>query len=369
MSNLPDLLRSKIRSSGPLPFPSYMGLALYHPEHGYYARGPGRTGRGGDFYTSVSVGPVFGELFAGQFCEVWEQLGRPSPFAVLERGASDGAFARDVLTWAQRERPDFFAALEYRIDEPLPALVSAQREMLAGFPGRVQWGPGESSSGVFFANELLDAIPFRRVRRRDGAWRELCVGLDEADHFTWVEQELRDYASRSYLTALGTDFPDGYTTEIAPAVATETWLAGTTLRQGVVFLCDYGYEQERYYQSSRTTGTLRCYRGHHAHEDPFAAPGETDITAHVDWTHAVQRVGGAGCAVLALMDQGHFLTGAAEATLRRMEGKAPDAAAAKWLRQFQTLTHPGHMGARFQVLALGKSLPPGFTLTGLRHAR
>ena len=364
-----NLIRDQIRSSGPLPFSSFMGLALYHPEHGYYAQGPGRTGRGGDFYTSVSVGAAFGELMAGQFCEVWEQLGRPSDFRILERGASDGAFARDVLTWAARARADFFQSLTYRIDEPLPALERAQRAALAGFADKVQWGSGEPVAGVFFANELLDAVPFRRVRWNGSAWRELCVDLDEAGAFSWVEQELRDYASRRYLAALKTDFPAGYTTEIAPAVATEVWLAGAALREGVVFFCDYGYERDEYYKPSRTTGTLRCYRGHRAHEDPFDAIGETDITAHVDWTHAVQRAGAAGCEVLALLDQGHFLTGGAEATLRGMEGRAPDAAAAKWLRQFQTLTHPGQMGARFQVLALGKALPAGFSLSGLRHAR
>jgi len=366
---LEEIIREQIRNSGPLPFPSFMGLALYHPEHGYYGKGPGRTGRGGDFYTSVSVGSVFGELMAGQFCEVWEQLGRPAQFAVLERGASDGAFARDVLTWARRERPDFLAAMDYRIDEPLPALERAQRGTLAEFAGKVQWDFGEPTTGVFFANELLDAVPFRRVRWSGGEWRELCTGLDESGGFTWVEQELRDYASRRYLADLGDDFQEGYTTEIAPAVATESWLAGAALRQGVVFLCDYGYERDDYYRRSRTTGTLRCYRGHRAHEDPFDAIGETDITAHVDWTLAVQRIGAAGCEVLALLDQGHFLTGAAESTLRSMDGKAPDAATQKWLRQFQTLTHPGQMGARFQVLTLGKALPAGFCLSGLRHAR
>lgn len=366
---LSDIIRAQIRSSGPLPFPSYMGLALYHPEFGYYSRGPGRTGRGGDFYTSVNVGAAFGELMAGQFCEVWDQLGRPGSFTVLERGADDGSFARDVLTWAARERPDFLAALTYRIDEPLPALEKAQRGNLTDFAGMVQWGLGEPAVGVFFANELLDAVPFRRVRRSGGQWRELCVGLDSAGALIWEETKLRDYASRRVLAELGDDFPEGYTTEVAPAVATEVWLAGAALQQGVVFLCDYGYVREDYYKRSRTRGTLRCYHRHHAHENPLDAPGETDITAHVDWTMAAERIGAAGCEVLGLLDQGHFLTGAAEETLRNREGRVPDAGAAKWLRQFQTLTHPGQMGARFQMLVLGKLLPSGLWLSGLRHVR
>ena len=127
MTPLAAKIREHIRRSGPVPFASFMGMALYDATHGYYARGPGRTGRSGDFFTSVSVGPVFGELMAGQFCEVWEQLGKPAPFTVMERGASDGAFALDVLTWAAAERPDFAGALLYRIDEPLPALAAAQQ--------------------------------------------------------------------------------------------------------------------------------------------------------------------------------------------------------------------------------------------------
>jgi SAM-dependent MidA family methyltransferase len=368
-SPLPGIIRAHISRTGPIPFSSFMALALYHPEHGYYAKGPGRTGRGGDFFTSVSVGPVFGELLAGQFCEVWEQLGRPDTFTVLERGAGDGAFARDVLIWAAEERPDFAAALHYRIDEPLAALESAQRNVLADFPGRVDWGFGEPVTGVFFANELLDAIPFRRVRWNGSEWRELVVGLDNAGDFVWLEEELRDYASLRRLTELGTAFPVGYTTEVAPAVATEVWQAAAALRQGALFFIDYGFPGADYYHPSRTTGTLRCYRGHNAHEDPFDAVGETDITAHVDFTLAARAAVRAGGEILAFPDQSRFLTGAAASALRLMEGKNPGATATKWLRQFQTLTHPSQLGNRFHVLAIGKGLPPGFRLTGLQHAR
>ncbi len=369
MKPLTDLIRDHILRSGPMPFASFMGMALYHPEHGYYAKGPGRTGRGGDFYTSVSVGPVFGELMAGQFCEVWEHLGKPDPFTVLERGASDGAFARDVLTWAARGRADFFAALFYKIDEPLPALAQAQREMLMTFSGKVQWGFGEPVAGVFFANELLDAVPFRRLRWTGREWRELLVDVDDAGAFTWIEGELRDYACLRRLAMLGTDFPAGYTTEMAPAVGTEVWTAGDALTQGALFFCDYGHTVRDYYHPSRTTGTIRCYRGHRAHEDPFDAIGETDITAHVDWSLAAMAAGRGGCDVLAFVDQARFLTGAAEPVLRGMEGKVPDTGAGKWLRQFQTLTHPSHMGRSFQTLVLGKNLQSGFSLSGLQHAR
>ena len=136
-----------------------------------------------------------------------------------------------------------------------------------------------------------------------------------------------------------------------------------------MFFCDYGHAAADYYHPSRTTGTLRCYRGHRAHEDSFDDIGETDITAHVDWSLAAQAAVRGGCEVLAFLEQSRFLIGAAESALRGMEGMKPDAAAAKWLRQFQTLTHPSQMGRSFQVLALGRSLPPDFSLTGLKYAR
>lgn len=346
-----------------------MGMALYDATHGYYAKGPGRTGRAGDFFTSVSVGPVFGELLAGQFCEVWEQLGKPAPFTVIERGASDGAFALDVLSWAAAERPDFFDALCYRIDEPLPALESAQRRTLTEFGDRVEWAFGDPVTGVFFANELLDAIPFRRVRWSGTEWRELFVGLDASEAFTWLEFEPRDRATVRRLQALGTDFPAGYTTEIAPAVASEMRLASSSIKQGALFFIDYGYPAADYYHPSRTTGTLRCYRSRKAHEDPFDAAGETDITAHVDFSFAARAATAAGCSVLGFLNQSRFLTAAATPVLRRMEGHSPDARASRWLRQFQTLTHPSQLGHSFHVLALGKNLPPNVQLSSLQHTR
>jgi SAM-dependent MidA family methyltransferase len=305
---------------------------------------------------------------AAQFCEVWEQLGKPDKFTVLERGASDGAFARDVLTRARAARPDFADALRYRIIEPLRALEAAQRENLAPFGDRVQWGGADPCTGVFFANELLDAVPFRRVRWTGAEWRELLVGLDESGNFTWVEGALRDYACLRRLHELGTDFPAGYTTEVAPAVGTEVWIAGMAIERGALFFFDYGYHGADYYHPSRTSGTLRCYRAHRAHENPFDAVGETDITAHVDFTLAAGAAPRGGCEVIGLLDQARFLTGAAEAALRAMEGKHPGPAAAKWIRQFQTLTHPSQMGRNFHVLVLGKGLPESFQLSGLRYA-
>lgn len=348
-----------------------MGAALYDPEGGYYAAGSSRTGKAGDFFTSVSVGPVFGELLAGQFCAVWELAGRPAVFAIVESGANDGRFALDVLNWARRERPDFYQCLLYQIDENLPAAIQRQREMLADHAPQFTHGaPEPAACGCYFANELLDAIPFRRVRFTGGEWQELLVGLagGKGGKFEWVESPPEDRALKKRLAWLGTDFAEGYTTEIAPAAGSHVRHAASRLEKGVLFFADYGYTAAEYYSPERTSGTLRCYREHRAHEDPFDEIGRTDLTAHVDFSLAARTGVAAGCGVLGFMDQSRFLTGAAEPVLRGMEGRTgPELQL--WQRQFQTLTHPAHLGQSFHLLILEKQLPDAAALPGLKFAR
>lgn len=378
MTPLARQLADRIRAHGPIPFSSFMGAALYDPQCGYYAAGPSRTGKTGDFFTSVSVGPVFGELLAGQFCAVWELAGRPAAFTIVEAGANDGRFARDVLDWARRERPDFYESLLYQIDENLPAAVQRQRAMLADHAKRFSHDAQEPAAcGCYFTNELLDAVPFRRVRFTGGEWKELLVGVADGEDggmdgndggFQWVESAPEDRALKKRLAWLGSDFAEGYTTEIAPAVGSQVRYAASRLEKGVLFFADYGYAAAEYYAPERTSGTLRCYRQHRAHEDPFDEIGRTDLTAHVDFSLAAQAGVAAGCDICGFLDQSRFLTGSAEPLLRRMEGRTgPETLV--WQRQFQTLTHPAHLGQSFHLLILAKQMPDAASLSGLKFAR
>lgn len=368
MTPLATLLAEQIHQNGPVPFSSFMAAALYHPAHGYYCRGEARTGRKGDFFTSVSVGPVFGRIMGSEFCAAWERLGRPPEFTVIEAGANDGQFACDVLSWARSARPDFFEALRYQIDEHLPAMEDIQRRTLAEFAGCVthdQLAPVEH--GFYFANELLDAIPVRRVQFSQGKWHELLVAWDASRGFHWVLQEPEDTALKRRLEWLGEAFPEGYTTEIAPAVASQIRLAAARLKKGYVVFADYGYAAPDYYAPHRTAGTLRCYRSHRAHEDPFDAIGETDLTAHADFSLAAVTAAQAGCHVAGFVDQSRYLTAAATDLLKTMEAEQTSSAA--WHRQFQTLTHPAHLGSRFHFLVLAKNVDGLQPLPGLAFAR
>src|SRR5213592_1393197 len=115
-------IRETIRGRGPQSFAWFMQQALYHPEHGYYSSGRCAIGRAGDYFTNVSVGPVFGQLLAAQFAEIWERLEKIGDFMIVEQGAHDGHFARYVLEFTQRRVPEVFTALRYRIVEPFPVL-------------------------------------------------------------------------------------------------------------------------------------------------------------------------------------------------------------------------------------------------------
>ncbi|HEY8961176.1 MAG TPA: SAM-dependent methyltransferase, partial [Luteolibacter sp.] len=177
------LLNDRIAQEGALPFPEFMAAALYEPTLGYYARETRQVGRGGDFFTSVSVGPLFGQLLARRFLAWWIEAGQPARWRIVECGAHDGTLASDVLAALQTLSPSAFSALEYRIVEPLPLLAEAQATNLAAFGETVRTLPSPATlaqtplPGIVFGNELLDALPFHVVEWHEGAWAELRVGI------------------------------------------------------------------------------------------------------------------------------------------------------------------------------------------------
>src|SRR5256884_3740217 len=167
---------------GPQSFAWFMAQALYHPEHGYYSTDRAAIGRRGDYFTNVSVGPLFSELLAAQFVEIWKRLGRIDNFLIVEQGAHHGQFARDVLESTRRRSPEFFSGLRYQIVEPFSVLQDRQSQALKEFGDRVSWRRSldelEPFVGVHFSNELLDAMPVNL--------RGKLVGVD-GDQFVFVE--------------------------------------------------------------------------------------------------------------------------------------------------------------------------------------
>ena len=345
---LVESIRETIRAQGPQSFAWFMRQALYHPEHGYYSSGCCAIGRKGDYFTNVSVGPLFGQLLASQFCEMWERLGKLNDFVVVEQGAHDGQFALDVLEFVQNRLPEFFDALRYRIIEPFPILREQQRRRLEAFSDKINWPDSpEPFTGVHFSNELLDAMPVRLINNGT----EKLVDLD-GDKFVFVERQV----DKSIFNQSALDCID----EIA-----------ANLQLGYVIAFDYGAFDEDFERS------VRVRAQHRNLHSPFESIGEADITMSVDWRSIVERAQAKGLDVVGFTDQHHFLTGIISQFGR---GGSPEPSAGDWgqsplpdslkgKRELQTLLHPEMLGRAFQVLALAKNIDSGMNpLAGFKFA-
>lgn len=346
MTPLARLLRARLSAApgGRLPFAEVMDMALYHPEHGYYGPGPRRIGRQGDFFTSVSVGPLFGRLLALRAVEEWRALGQPEDFTIIEQGAHDGQLAEDVLA-ALGDTP-----LPYLIVEPNPRYREAQAQRLGD---RVQWVEGLAAlqagphHAFFLCNELPDAFPVHLVRWNGERWHELHV--DEALQF--VEADL----SRSELTAeverLPRDLAPGHTFEINLAMLNWIRQLARAAFRGAVFIADYGLDAEEFQADSRAGGTLRRYHAHQMDDRVLEDLGDCDLTTHIDFTRLIDEAARHGLTQQEYDLQGRYLGRLAVPWLKSLEGRPLDAAA---MRQFQSLTHPAFLGRSFRCLVLGK---------------
>jgi SAM-dependent MidA family methyltransferase len=354
MNTLAEVIRREILAQGGvMPFARFMELALYCPNLGYYETKADSVGRRGDFYTSVSVGGLFGQMLAFQFAEWLEGLNTPK-IQIIEAGAHNGQLAKDILAWLQTNRPSLFEKLEYIAIEPSPLRQQWQRETLKDF--KVRWLSGFDSStrfsGIIFSNELLDAFPVYRFGwdARQKNWFEWGV-IASGEQFIWtkIQKDPGDLPSTilNLPSSLLEVLPDEYTIEISPSA--ENWwrAAANSLSLGKLLTFDYGLADDELFSPSRKNGTLRAFFQHRFADGVLAHPGEQDLTAHVNFS-AIQRAGEeAGLKTGFFSSQAKFLTQILEKTVKDKIFGEWDSARA---RQFQTLTHPEHLGRAFRVL-------------------
>jgi SAM-dependent MidA family methyltransferase len=363
---LSQIIQAEAAAAGVLPFARFMELALYCPVHGYYETQKDNVGSRGDFYTSVSTGELFGELLAFQFAGWLEAEARSqkSEVSIVEAGAHDGKLAADILGWLRSNRPKLFEQVKYLILEPSARRQQWQQKTLTDFPN-VRWHNYQLSTlnpkftGVIFSNELLDAMPVHRYGW-DAAgkkWFEWGVAV-EGDKFVWAR--ISDSLAppngeragvrgpfENLPSSLLDVLPDGYTIETSPAA--ENWWreAAGMLKHGKLLAIDYGHGADELFSPARTRGTLRAYHRHHVSDDVLANVGEQDLTAHVNFS-AIQKAGeAAGLTTESFTTQPQFLTQILGAAMK-------DKSFGEWTprrtRQFQTLTHPEHLGRAFRVL-------------------
>ncbi|HZR22572.1 MAG TPA: SAM-dependent methyltransferase [Vicinamibacterales bacterium] len=356
-----------IRERGPITVAAFMELALYHPEFGYYARASQRSGRAGDFFTSVDVGPIFGELLEVQIEEMFRKLTteptehtETTPAAVrsvnsvvaidfVEAGAGNGRLSTDILRAAKREHPDFYNALHLHLVEASAAARADQRTTLGDVADRLTSSCGalpESFEGVLIANELLDAFPVHQVVMREEGLREVYVTGPKGPALQLAEGAPSTPRLQQYLDAVGARLQPGWRAEINLNAIDWIREAARRMRRGFMILIDYGHEARDLYSASHSAGTLTTFSGHRSADDAWLhKPGEQDITAHVDFTSVRAAAEAEGMETLGFLDQTYFLLG----ILNRSARLSTSASGA-----LKTLLLPGGLGSTHKVLLLGK---------------
>ncbi len=339
-----------------MTFAEYMDLVLYHPTWGYYSATPSPISRRGDYLTSPTLSPLFGQLLATYLIQCWEHLGKPHPFTLLEGGAGTGSLAAQILAHIAIHSPACYAHLTYAIVERSPVRQQQQAHLLQGHP--VRWGSWQDFRGMVgcvFSNELLDALPVHRVIWQQGQWQELYVTYPLADLIQPLSTpQILEYFA---LCGLGSQtWPEGYTTEVHLALL--DWIAtiDQVLERGYVISVDYGHPAHRYYHPRRHQGTLLCYHQHQTYADPYLRVGEQDITAHVNWTALENGGSRLGWHTLERISQAEFLARLGIIEQCAALSTAPDLQTALSLRQqMHALLDPQGLGG-FEVCIQTKGL-------------
>src|SRR6266568_2733129 len=428
---LREKIEQEIRGRGPIPFSRYMELCLYDPERGYYSRDVERFGKAGDFYTSSDVHAVFGRLLARQFEEIWRALGSPEQIEVLELGPGRGLFARDVLDWSEKKFPEFFRALQYSLVERSAALRERLRSTLSrhfelgkasllqrlkppGCPGLIgtakavpshddptvqirlsersgkgtnlvlpqRMGEGTTlvvpqgsdlqralapdAPIIIFANEFFDALPVE-VFSPQG---ELRIAIRDGRLFeTWAPASSEEL---EFLDRFSIHPENGERVEVPLWAQSCMSEIAAAVKHGIIIIIDYGYSREEQL-AGRHRGTLMAFRQHSATANPYEAPGEQDITAHVNFTALAAAAEQNGMQVQPLLTQSQFLMGIGEQNqfADAFEDCRLPQERAKVALQLKHLVTPAGMGESFHVLVVSKGIDAdrASTLMGLNFSK
>ena len=355
MNPLEADIRAMIAEQGPISFESFMNLALQHPLHGYYRRQM-PIGAAGDFVTAPEISQMFGELLGLWAADVHERMGGPERILLVELGPGRGTLMRDALR-AARVAQSFFSALEVHLVEVNPRLREAQAQALQATGLKPQWHANLESlpAGpmIVLANEFFDCFPVQHFLRRDGAWHEVCVHVNEAGALALAAAPL-------VTPGLPEQAPEGALLEISASAHRAMYdLSARIARQGgAALVIDYGHV------ASRSGSSVQALRAH-SRVDVLADPGTSDITAHVDFASLARAARAANLRVSGPTSQHSFLRAIgietrAAALMRRADTATAASIEAALVR---LIGHDPGMGSLFKVLGVASSnlaMLPGF---------
>ena len=355
--------------AGYVPFSRYMDLVLHAPGLGYYASGAAKLGAGGDFVTAPEITPLFGAALATQVEAILAATGRRE---IVELGGGSGRLAVDLLDAlaARGALPSRYAILEPSADLAARQRATLERDARE-LCGRVRWLTTlpDAIDGALIANEVLDVIAPRVVARRNGEYFERGVTWDDAQQrFAWSDRP----AAVPLARLAAARFPEegDYLSEINEAAEALVQTIGARIAAGAALFIDYGFPAAEYYHPQRNEGTLMCHYRHLTHEDPFAWPGLTDISVHVDFTAMAAAGERADLAVAGYTAQAPFLLGCGILDGLAATGAPETLGYIRAAASVQKLLAPSEMGELFKVLALARSDAiawPGFAIADRRH--
>ena len=339
MTPLADLLIRRITATGPITVAEYMAECLLHPKHGYYStRDP--FGAGGDFITAPEISQMFGELLGLCLAQTWLDQGSPARFTLAELGPGRGTCMADVLR-ATKRVPGFHAAAEVWLVEASATLRAVQAKTLAAH--QPTWADSVAALPeqplYLVANEFFDALPIDQFHRTATGWRQYLLGVTEGALTLGLSDPMPCPDTRFAKDGIGT------LVEICPSATPIAAHLGTLIRRfgGAAIIIDYG--------GWRSKGdTLQALRNHAA-EDPFANPGQADLTAHVDFEALAVAFGPDMCS--SLTDQGALLTRLGiHARAAHLMQKLNGAALENHVTATRRLTDPAEMGTLFKAMAI-----------------
>jgi SAM-dependent MidA family methyltransferase len=350
---LQHILRQKIKDhAGFISFATWMELALYAPQWGYYHHPRPKIGADGDFITAPEISPLFSQCLA-HYCQPY--LRDHPQTSILELGAGNGTMAKDLLTALHA---DDCLPHTYFILEISPSLRHQQTETLSTLPTditqRIQWlnKLPPKLNGIILANEVIDAMPVHCFEYHKQQWHERGVG-DINGEMQWQTRPasgpLLSYLEQLVQTLGETNFSDGYQSEACLSLSAWINSLSDTLQQGLMVFIDYGHSQQAYYHPQRNMGTLTCHCQHQAHDNPLLLPGTQDITAHANFSDLANAAQTAKLDVQGYTTQAQFLLNNQILDFAQQSTRACQ-------REIQQLTHPGIMGERFKVMTLSRGI-------------
>ena len=349
-------IRRRISARGRISLAEFMDVALYHPGGGYYTSGD-RIGASGDYYTSVTADPAFGMLLAIQLFQMWELLGRPSPFTVVECGAGNGLLCRDIVNAAAALPEDFGNRVQY-ICVDRRASPGCEKKLDRVCRIASERLPLRAVQGCVLSNELVDAMPVHQIVRMGGRLRELYVTL-EGEMLSTESGEPSTPLLVERLSSLGVELEEGQTAEVN--LGLDPWMADVAraLERGFVLTIDYGRSaQDLYSAAQRYRGTLTTFRGHMQTDSPLERIGEQDMSAQVDFTTLAKAGEQEGLVSLGYTSQREFLRNLGLDVLSRSPVDGPAGRAQSNRAGLRELVKGGGLGD-FRVMAQGKNVAGG----------